>query len=85
MPGPYHIALARPIMTRWTHSGEERYGQEIHFALSENYHDTHQRPLWRFFRIKGGLYPYWFLSENEYHVLNNGLYLPAPDSYLSQV
>ena len=53
MPGPYHIALARPITKQWKENDEDYYFQEQIVALSENYQDVHDNALWRFWRVTG--------------------------------
>ena len=60
MPGPYHIAVARPIYLRASGDGSWLY-QEILMGLSENYQDSHQVATFRWFIVRADLpYPMWF-------------------------
>ena len=82
MPGPHHLAMARPILKRWTERGEDYFYHDILLALCENYHDEDRRPLWRLWNVQGGgCYPYWFLAPKQFDSLNNGAYLPIPDQF----
>ena len=56
MPGPYHIAVARPIYLRASGDGSWLY-QEILVGLSENYQDSHQVATFRWFIVRADL-PY---------------------------
>ena len=57
MPGPYHLALCRPVLRNCVENDEEYTYQEMLVAISENYRDSDQQPLWRFWQMTDG----WFL------------------------
>ena len=84
MPGPYHIALAKPTIKQTKEGNNEYYHQEIILGLSQNYQDSRQQTLWQFWSVKGGAYPYWFLSPTTFEMLNGGNYMTVPPSYLAQ-
>ena len=84
MPGPYHIAVARPIYLRASGDGSWLY-QEILMGLSENYQDSHQVATFRWFIVRADLpYPMWFQAmEKTWEPLNGGAYSTVPASFMS--
>ena len=81
MLGPYHMALARPMYKRLDDG--QNHNQDIILALSENYYDEKKQALWRFFVVRGGACPYWFLGKNNSVVLDHGRYGAMPDWFLN--
>ena len=84
MPGPYLVALVKPIARDWPQNPDEFTRQYV-VLVSENYQESPENALYRSWIVTGGSYPFWFLEhEKVWESLNDGAYAPAPPAFLAQ-
>ena len=82
MPGRYHLALVHPIAQRLPVCVEDFYTRDLIVLVSQNYESTENR-RWQAWQVKVRCYPYWFLEEKTWSVLNSADYNPVPPAFLA--
>ena len=49
----------------------DRYTSETIVALSENQHNRDYVPVFKYWKVRGGSYPHWFLAKNQFTALSD--------------
>ena len=82
-----HLALARPTMVPIGRSpeGDILYDKIVIFAVSDSRYDNEGVLLFQFWTVKGGHFPYWFLSNNVWEPLNGGIYSRLTSWFMASV